>query len=56
MTNSFNARANLSVGGKQYQYYRLEALADRFNVARLPYAYKILLENLSPNQTFYQGL
>ncbi len=46
MTNSFNARANLSVGGKQYQYYRLEALADRFNVARLPYAYKILLENL----------
>ena len=46
MTNSFNARANLSVGGKHYQYYRLEALADRFNVARLPYAYKILLENL----------
>ncbi len=46
MTNSFNARTNLSVGGKQYQYYRLEALADRFNVARLPYAYKILLENL----------
>ncbi len=46
MTNSFNARANLSVGGKQYQYYRLDTLADRFNVARLPYAYKILLENL----------
>ena len=46
MTNSLNARATLSVGGKEYQYYRLAALADQFNVARLPYSYKVLLENL----------
>jgi len=46
MTNSFNARAELAVGGKTYHYYSLKALAGRFAIERLPFAYKILLENL----------
>jgi aconitate hydratase len=46
MTNSFNTRAELQVGGKTYSYFSLKALAGRFNVERLPFAYKILLENL----------
>ncbi len=46
MTNSFNARSTLKVGNKDYQYFNLKALDGRFNLARLPYSYKILLENL----------
>jgi len=43
VTNSFQARCQLSVGGKSYTYYRLAAAGD---VARLPFSMKILLENL----------
>ncbi len=46
MTNSFNARTTLKVGTKEYQYYSLKALDGAFKLARLPYSYKILLENL----------
>ena len=46
MTNSFNARTTLKVGNKEYQYFNLKALDGKFNTARLPYSYKILLENL----------
>ena len=46
MTNSFNARTTLKVGTKDYQYFSLKALEGPFELARLPYSYKILLENL----------
>jgi aconitate hydratase len=46
MTDSFKSRASLSVGDKTYRYYNLQALEPRFKVSRLPYSYKILLENL----------
>ena len=46
MTNSFNARSTLKVGTKEYQYFSLKALEGQFKLARLPYSYKILLENL----------
>ncbi len=46
MTNSFNARTTLKVGNKDYQYFGLNALEGQFKLARLPYSYKILLENL----------
>ncbi len=46
MTNSFNARTTLKVGTKDYQYFSLQALTGQFKLARLPYSYKILLENL----------
>jgi len=40
-----SAKAALSVNGREYQIYRLDAVADG-HVDRLPYALKILLENL----------
>jgi aconitate hydratase len=45
-TNSFGARSTLSVGDKDFEIYRLDALQDRFDVARLPYSIKVLLENV----------
>src|SRR4051812_32776532 len=45
-TDSFGARSTLSVGGRDLQIYRLDALQSKFDVARLPYSLKILLENL----------
>ncbi|MFL5851671.1 MAG: aconitate hydratase [Solirubrobacteraceae bacterium] len=44
--NSFGARADLEVGGRSYEIYRLDALQESFDVARLPFSLKILLENL----------
>jgi len=45
MTDSFNARSTLSVGGTDYEIYKLDSVgADR--LTRLPYSLKILLENL----------
>jgi aconitate hydratase len=44
--DSFNARAELEVGGRSYEIYRLDALQSKYDVARLPFSLKILLENL----------
>ena len=44
--DSFGARGSLAVGDATYQIYRINALADRFDVARLPYSIKVVLENL----------
>jgi aconitate hydratase len=45
--NSFSSRAVLHSGSKSYTIYRLPALAARgFDLSRLPFSLKILLENL----------
>jgi len=45
--NSFSSRAVLTSGSRSYTIYRLPALAARgFNLSRLPFSLKILLENL----------
>jgi aconitate hydratase len=44
--DSFAARSSLQVGGRAYEIYRLDALQERFDVARLPYSIKVLLENV----------
>jgi aconitate hydratase len=44
--DSFGARGTLAVGGREYETFRLDALQERFDVARLPFSLKILLENL----------
>jgi aconitate hydratase len=44
--DSFGARAILAVGDTTYEIFRINALADRFDVARLPYSIKVVLENL----------
>jgi aconitate hydratase len=48
--NSFDARAELEVGGRSYEIYRLDALQATYDVARLPFSLKILLENLLRNE------
>ena len=44
--NSFDARSELRVGDDSYEIFRLDALQSTYDVARLPYSLKILLENL----------
>ena len=48
MARAPDAKSVLSVGGKDYDIYRLDAVRDG-RVARLPYSLKILLENLLRN-------
>jgi aconitate hydratase len=45
-SNSFGARSTLEVSGRTYEVFRLDALQERFDVARLPYSVKVLLENV----------
>jgi aconitate hydratase len=45
-SNSFGARSTLAVSGRDYEIFRLDALRERFDVARLPYSVKVLLENV----------
>ncbi|MBU3674939.1 MAG: aconitate hydratase, partial [Solirubrobacteraceae bacterium] len=44
--DSFGARSTLKAGGRELEIFRLEALQERFDVARLPFSLKVLLENL----------
>jgi len=44
-TDSFASRADLMVGPRSYEYFAPSALGQ-FDIARLPYALKVLLENL----------
>src|SRR3954452_20979464 len=48
--NSYDARADLEVGGRTYEIYRLDALQSKYDVARLPFSLKVLLENLLRNE------
>src|SRR5687768_11744991 len=48
--NSFDARAELEVGGRSYEIYRLDALQSKYDVARLPFSLKVLLENVLRNE------
>jgi aconitate hydratase len=44
--DSFGARSTFEVGGRSYEVFRLDALQQKFDVARLPYSLKVLLENV----------
>ncbi|TMM00562.1 MAG: aconitate hydratase [Actinobacteria bacterium] len=44
--NSFDARATLRSGDRELEIFRLDALQSKFDVARLPFSLKVLLENL----------
>src|SRR5215216_3947548 len=48
--NSFDARSELQVGDRTFEIYRLDALQSKFDVARLPFSLKVLLENLLRNE------
>src|SRR5215211_3664209 len=45
-TNSFDAKATLEVGDRKLGIFRLDALQSAYDVARLPFSLKVLLENL----------
>ncbi|MFC3549535.1 aconitate hydratase AcnA [Lysobacter cavernae] len=46
MLDSFSTRRQLTVNGRTLSYYSLPALGERFDIGKLPYSMKILLENL----------
>ena len=45
MSDSFSAKSTLSVSAREYEVFRLDSLQEKFDVARLPYSLKVLLEN-----------
>ncbi len=46
-TNSFGARSTLTVDGKSYTIYKLDALEKHgFSLARMPYSIKVMIENV----------
>ncbi len=49
-TNSFHAQAALTVGERTYRIFRLDALQANYDIARLPFSLKVLLENLLRNE------
>jgi aconitate hydratase len=44
--DSFSARSTITVGGAEHEIFRLDALQSRYDVLRLPYTLRILLENV----------
>src|SRR5207248_36817 len=48
--NSFDAKATLEVSGRSYEIFRLDILQSKYDVARLPFSLKVLLENLLRNE------
>ena len=46
MPDSYNTRTILKVNNRDYEIFSLKALTGRFDIDRLPYSLKILLENL----------
>ena len=49
--DALGARSTLDVGGESYEIHRLAPLQERFDVERLPYTLKILLENVLRTST-----
>ena len=50
MKDSFNSRSEFKVGSNSYELFRLDALKDKGDFTKLPFALKILLENLLRNE------
>ncbi|HEX7047165.1 MAG TPA: aconitate hydratase [Gammaproteobacteria bacterium] len=46
MSDTFKSRTTLKVGGKEFTFFSLKALEDKYGVSRLPFTHKVLLENL----------
>jgi aconitate hydratase len=44
--DSYDARSTLDAGGRKLDIFRLDALQAKYDVARLPFSLKVLLENL----------
>ena len=46
MSDSFSTASTLNVNGQEYEYFSLAKLAENYDVQRLPFSLKVLLENL----------
>jgi aconitate hydratase len=46
MANSFDSRSMLTLEDETYEIFRVDALQQRYDVLRLPYTLRILLENV----------
>ena len=44
--DTFGAQSRLTVGDRELELFRVEALQDRYDVLRLPYTLRVLLENV----------
>ncbi|WP_416308284.1 aconitate hydratase AcnA [Neptunicella sp. SCSIO 80796] len=57
MTNSMQCLNQIEINGEQCHYYSFDGLADQYDLSRLPFAAKILLENLlrHANSDFVQS-
>jgi len=49
VADPYGSRSSLTVGDRSYAIHRLDALQERWDVARLPYTLRILLENVLRN-------
>jgi len=50
MSDSFATKTRLAVNGRQFTYFSLDTLGKQFDIQRLPFSMKILLENLLRNE------
>jgi len=50
MSDSFATKSRLDVNGRQFTYFSLDTLGKQFNIKRLPFSMKVLLENLLRNE------
>jgi aconitate hydratase len=50
MVDTFSCRQTLSAHGQEYTYYSLPELGRKYDISRLPFSLKILLENLLRNE------
>ncbi|NIP18689.1 MAG: aconitate hydratase AcnA [Xanthomonadales bacterium] len=50
MRDTFSCQKSLDVNGREYGYFSLPELGRQFAIGRLPFALKILLENLLRNE------
>jgi len=50
MVDSFNTAETLRINDQDYRYFSLVKLAEQFDIGRLPFSLKILLENLLRNE------
>ncbi len=48
--DSYGARSRLTVGEREVEVFRLGVLQERFDILRLPYTLRILLENVLRNE------
>ena len=46
MGDSFSTASRLNVNGQEFSYYSLDKLGQQYDISRLPFSLKILLENL----------